>query len=360
MRSILFGLSCCALALASVTGFSAQATAAEELKTGKVTLQSVGPLAFGEKGILFIGDPKAAVVYAVDTGDTKAASVEPVNVSKLDAKLAGALGVKADEILINDLVVNPTSNKVYLSVTRGKGTDALPVILRLNEKGETTELSLDKIPFAKAELRKPAEGARQRLEAITSIKVVKNKVYVAGLSNEEFASTLRVLNYPFDGKSSNAGIQIYHGAHGKYETASPVRTFTPIELNGKEEILAAYTCTPLVRIPVSELKDGAKVKGTTVAELGNQNKPLDIVPYSKDNKTYLLMANSRRGVMKVSLENIDKIEAIVSKINGTAGLKYETIESLKGVEQLDKLGDKHAVLLIKGTDGYEVKTIELP
>ncbi len=359
MRSILFRLSCVAVALAGMTGFSTTAKA-EELKAGKVTLQSAGPIAFGDKGILFIGDPKAAAVYAVDTGDAKAASAEPVNVAKVDAKIAGALGVKAEEVMINDVVVNPVSNKVYLSVLRGKGSDAIPVILRLDGKGEATEVSLEKIPHAKAELKKAADGGKQRLEAITSIKVVKDKVYVAGLSNEEFASTLRVLSYPFDGKGTNAGIQIYHGAHGKYETASPVRTFTPIELNGKEEILAAYTCTPLVRIPVAELKDGAKVKGTTVAELGNQNKPLDVFPYTKDKKTYLLMANSKRGVMKVSLENIDKVESIVARVNGTAGLKYETIDALKGVEQIDKMGDKHAVLLIKGAEGYEVKTIELP
>jgi peptide-methionine (R)-S-oxide reductase len=30
--------------------------------------------------------------------------------------------------------------------------------------------------------------------------------------------------------------------------------------------MAAYTCTPLVKIPVADLKAGAKVKGTTIAE----------------------------------------------------------------------------------------------
>ena len=46
-------------------------------------------------------------------------------------------------------------------------------------------------------------------------------------------------------------------------------------------------------------------KGKTIAELGNRNKPLDMISYKKEGKDYLLMANSSRGVMKISTENID-------------------------------------------------------
>ena len=67
-------------------------------------------------------------------------------------------------------------------------------------------------------------------------------------------------------------------------------------------MLAAYTCTPLVKVPVSELKAGAHVKGTTIAELGNRNQPLDMIMYQKDGKDYLLMSNSSRGVMKIPTE----------------------------------------------------------
>jgi len=131
-------------------------------------------------------------------------------------------------------------------------------------------------------------------------------------------------------------------------------------VNGKEEILAAYTCTPLVRIPVAEMKDGAKVKGTTVAELGNRNRPLDIIIYKKGDEQFALMANSARGVMKVELEGLTKVDAILEKVKATAGLKYETLKELTGVEHLDKLGDSSAVLLIRDKDGLSVKTIDLP
>jgi hypothetical protein len=346
-------------ALAALTMVAGPAAAAEALTKGKVALKSAGPLAFGPEGLLFVGDPQAAAIYAIDTGDAKPSAVAPVKVEQLGQKLAELLGTKADDLQVNDLAVNPASGKVYLSVSRGRGPDALPVILRLDAKGKVEELSLDGVPHAKTELANAATGAKRR-EAITGLKFVKGKLYVAGLSNEEFASTLRAVAYPFDGKVPAAGIQIYHGAHGKFETASPVRTFAPVEINGEEHILAAYTCTPLVKIPVSELKDGAKVKGTTVAELGNRNRPLDIVIYQKDGKSYALMANSARGVMKVGLEGIDKVEAIVSKINGKAGLTYETLEALKGVEHLDRLGENHAVLLVRDGGKIELQTIDLP
>ena len=333
--------------------------AADALKAGKLQLQSGGPITFGPEGIIFVGDPKAASIYAVQTGDTEARKVAPVNIAGIETKLAALLGVKADEIQIHDVAVNPASNRVYLSVSRGKGPDAIPAIFRVNNAGELEPFKTDSVPFAKAELSKPVEGKR-RQEAITGMKFVNGKVYVAGLSNEEFASTLRVLQYPFDGKDTSAGVQIYHGAHGKYETASPVRTFAPITVNGQEEILAAYTCTPLVRIPAKEIKDGAKVKGTTVAELGNHNRPLDIIVYTKGDKAFALMANSARGVMKVALEGIEKIEPISTRVKETAGLGYETIADLKGVEQLDKLSDTQAILLVRADGVASLKTIDLP
>src|SRR5207244_8491443 len=113
-------------------------------------------------------------------------------------------------------------------------------------------------------------------------------------------------------------------------------------INGEQNILAAYTCTPLVKIPVSQLVPGTRVKGTTVAELGNRNRPLDMISYEKDGKNYILMANSSRGLMKISTDNIDKIEGITSPIKNKAGLAYETIDSVKGVQQLEHLDKDNA------------------
>ena len=47
----------------------------------------------------------------------------------LAARVAGMLGTKPDQVMINDLAVNPLSGNVYLSVARGRGPDATPVLM---------------------------------------------------------------------------------------------------------------------------------------------------------------------------------------------------------------------------------------
>ena len=81
-------------------------------------------------------------------------------------------------------------------------------------------------------------------------------------------------------------------------------------------LLAAYTCTPLVKVPVADLKAGAHVKGTTIAELGNRNRPLDMIVYQKDGKDYLLMTNNSRGVMKIPTEGAGTAESITEPVTG--------------------------------------------
>jgi len=183
---------------------------------------------------------------------------------------------------------------------------------------------------------------------------------VAGLSNEEFASNLRAIPYPFSEVNRGASIEIFHGSHGQLETRSPIRTFVPISFGGNPQIIAAYTCTPLVRIPVSELRPGVKVRGTTIAELGNFNQPLDIIAYQKDGKNFLLLANAARGVMKISTDGLLTREGITKSVRGTAGQPYETIKGWKGVKQLDQLDDANAIVLIEQDGKADLRTLPLP
>jgi len=282
-----------------------------------------------------------------------------MKVPNITQGIASMLGV---QVRVNDLAVNPASQSAYLAVTRGGGA-AEPVLIKVDRAtNKLSEFSLKDVPHSKVSLTNASD--RQRQEAITCMAFVKGKLYVAGLSNEDFASTLRGIPFPFKEANKGAGIQIFHGAHGRLETQAPVRTFAPLEIKGETHLLASYQCTPLVKIPVDELKPGAKVKGTTVAELGNRNRPLDIVIYEKGGKQYALIANNSRGVMKVALDDVDAIPAITKPVRGggTAGLKYETIAELKSnVEQLARLDDKSAVVLIRGQKGtLDLDTIPLP
>jgi len=354
-------------ALAGLLAVVSPAQAAEKdltssLKKTTVELKSAGPLAFGPQGILLIGDPAAKTVYAVDTGDRPKTSdsTDLPKVEGIDGKVASLLGTESDQILIKDLAVNPLSGTTYLSVSRGRGPKASAAIVTVTRKGKLGELSLKDIPSARAELANASQGRRQ--EAITHLGYVNGRIIVAGLSNEDFASTLRSIPFPFEKVNKGAGIKIFHGAHGGFETKSPVRVFAQYKIGDEDHLLAAYTCTPLVKIPVKQLKPGEKVIGTTVAELGNRNNPLSMIVYKKDGKDYVLMANSSRGLMKIKLEGVDSIKGITTPIKGgkTAGLTYETIKGVTGVQKLDAFGKDRAVVLVRGKGGLNLQTIALP
>lgn len=339
------------------------------LQEGTPDIKFAGPMTFGPDGVLFVADTQQAAIFALDTGDKSGdPSAVKIEVNNVTEAVAGLLGVKPQDVMINDMVVNPASGNVYLAVSRGRGPDAAPVLLKVDGSGKLSEVSLKKIGFAKAAIpNAPAAGGEgrqnKRAQSITDLAYVDGHVFIAGLSNEEFSSNLRSVSYPFQKVENGAGVEIYHGAHGKYETASPIRTFVPYVINGESHLLAAYTCTPLVKFRVSDLKADGKAKGTTIAELGNRNQPLDMVVYKKDGKSYLLIANTSRGVMKVTTENIDKQEGITSPIRdgGKAGLTYETITDWKNVVQLDRLNESNAVVLITNEAGSaSLKTIALP
>jgi hypothetical protein len=341
------------------------------MKEGKPEFKSMGPLAFGPEGVLFVADTKAAAITAIATGDAKpAANAKPFKVEAINQKIAALLGAGGDQILINDLAVNPISRNAYLSVSRGRGADAVPVLIRVKADGQPEIVSLDNVKFSRADLPDPpadgmvGQGNRQsnpRLESITDLGFIDGRLIIAGLANEEFASTLRAIPFPFNAVNGGTSVEIYHGAHGRFETRAPVRTFTTFKVGKENHLLAAYTCTPLVQFPVSELKPGAKIKGKTIAELGNRNRPLDMIVYEKDGKTYLLMANSSRGVMKITTEQIDKAESITEPVpdGGKKGLPYETVASWTGVDQLDRLDANH-VLALRRVEGGSLNLESLP
>lgn len=352
------------MTLRPLTGFCLSAAltfaAGLNMPAGKVTLKSAGALAFGPSGILFVGDSVGASIVALDVDDrTPGTAGAALEIKGVNEKIAAMLGTAADQILVQDVVVNPISHNIYISVSRGRGADAVPVILRATSAGKLTEVSLDNIKHASVNLPDSPTADRQRMETITSLKYAEGRVFVAGLSNEEFSSSLRSIPFPFEAADKATGIEIWHGSHGRFETQAPVRTFVPYEINHKTSILAAYTCTPLVTIPVSDLKSGAKVKGTTIAELGNRNKPLDMIVYTKNGKHFILLANSSRGVMKLSGENLEGYSAITKQTEVT-GVPYETIASLKGVQHLDKFDESSALVLMGEGGSLDLRTVPLP
>ena len=341
-----------------------------DMKEGKLELKSAGPLAFGPDGILFIADTKAAAIVALATGDVKAGGSALLKVEGINQKIAALLGTSADQILIEDLAINPLSHNAYIAVSRGRGADAIPVLVRVKTDGQLEVVALDKVKYSVAALpdapadKMVGEGNRQsnpRRESITDITFVDGRVLIAGLANEEFASALRAVPFPFQAVENGTSVEMYHGAHGRFETRSPVRTFAVFKIGKEDHLLAAYTCTPLVQFPVSQLKPGGKLMGKTIAELGNRNRPLDMIVYERDGKRYLLMANSSRGVMKITTENIAGAESITAPVPDKKGLTYETIEAWTGVDQLERFDAKNAVVIRRIEGGaMNLETLPLP
>jgi hypothetical protein len=339
------------------------------LQPGTPDIQSADRLAFGPDGVLFVGDTKGAAIFAIDTGDL---SGEPAKatyaIENVAEKVSVALG-NVSEVKINDLAVNPLSGNVFLAVSYGANKS--PGLVKVTPTGQPTAVSLASLSFLKATLPNPpedkitGEGPRaknRRNEAITDLVYVNGKVLVSGLTNEAAPSSVRELAFPFNAAESGVQLEIYHAAHGKVEDYAAVRTFIPFNIDGQPAILAGFTCTPLVKFPVADLATGKKVRGTTVAELGNRNTPLDMIAYEKNGEQFLLMANSARGVMKISTQNIGRENGLTEPVTGggTAGQSFEKVAALEGTVQLDRLNEKQIVVVQSAAEKLSLRSVELP
>jgi hypothetical protein len=331
-------------------------------------LQSIGPLTFAPDGTLFAADTQAAAIFAIDLG-TKATggTAGAKNIPAIDQKIAGMLGTEAREIQVTDLAVHPKTRNAYISVMRGQGADAKPALLRVDGAGTLEIIKTDGLKFSRAELpNAPVANAtarrNPRADSITDMAFVDGKLLVAGLSNEEFSSKLRAVSYPFAGVDNGTSVEIYHGNHGALETRSPVYTFVPYKIDNTQHLIAGYLCTPLVKFPLASLKPGAKVTGTTIAELGNRNRPLDMVVYKKGGQDYLLMANNSRGVMKIPTASFAAAQGITARVEAeTSGVGFEPVANMKGIEQLDLLDDTHSIVLARGEGGVlNLEAVPLP
>jgi len=313
--------------------------------------RSAGALEFGPDGVLFVGDNIGGAIYAFEVGNGKAPEkATNVDVDSIDAVVAAVLGVNKSAIVINDMAVHPNTREVYLSVSRGVGKESLPAIVRVDAGGKVHNVRLSELNSTRQVLHDVPDGSKQfvarglmgppsakdvikakrpmNILAIMDIEYFNGEIFVSGISNEEFASTLRRIGYPFKDKYSSTKVRIFHLAHDQFETRAPIRSMVAKNLGGTDYLIASYTCSPVVLIPIESLKDGASVTGRTIGDIGN-GQPIDMVVYKNmmaEGKEFMFMTNNSRMPQ-------------VFPLSGLAEAKEYTLENTKQGFKLDARGD---------------------
>ncbi|MEM7209764.1 MAG: hypothetical protein AAF434_18235 [Pseudomonadota bacterium] len=349
-------------------------------------LKSAGALAFDSDNVLFVGDSKAGVVHAFDLNDKHLSDQADYRLGRaqtfegrtilngLDREIAAQLGVEPHDVEINDMVVHKATRQVFLSVHRGHGPNAEAVIFAVN-KGKLELVDLGTAKHTKTSVGPVPQN--ETLEfgqplnnlAITDIDYHKGEIIVAGISNEEFSSKLRRIAYPFTGDVQTTSVEIWHAVHAQYETRAPVITQTIVELEGEPTLIAVYACTPVVRIPLEDLKDGAKVRGTMIGEMGFGNTPIDIIQFTNawDKSDNVLVTNTNRSAAQISLGALATADPMphgtgVKPVFSVAGVEQHAMP-MSGTLHLDTVDDTWAVVVRQSPEdprNIQLHTLPMP
>jgi len=273
-------------------------------------LNGANVLAFGPDNVLFIGDSQNAILHAVKTEAKALKDAVPYNMENIDLVLAKKLDINARDLLIHDMKVHPISQEVYIALKKGHAPDTPSMVAIISPIGEDIKfLEVNDTNSTKVSIKNPASGDYKFWNetptsalSITDIDYNNGFVYVAGLTNGEFASNLRKIAYPFNGSQDAVkSVEIYHAVHTQMETRAPIRTMLFDEVNGVSTLIASYTCTPLVTIPTADIQNNSDVKGKTVAELGYGNAPIDMITVTTQgqdgsyNKSLMVTHKNRGG-----------------------------------------------------------------
>lgn len=318
-------------------------------------VKSISRLAFGPDGTIFVADWKEARVHAVALPPAAAKRADAAfNVVDLEAALAKLLG--AGKLSVEDMAVRPGSGEVYLAVSVGAAKAPALVVVTGDQqmrrvdlnKAKSTSIALNNAPTSKFEFWKTTP---ERSFTVTDMKWRSGELFVAGLSNQDFASTLRRIPYPFTDKQSMTSVEIYHTSHNQIETRAPIRAMTFADWGGKPYLVAAYTCTPLVTIPLEDLKDGAHIRGKAIAELGYGNTPAELISYRRTDQgktqDMVLVVNYERVSNIIPVAQIEAASAkpaIDKPVPFGQIVGVEPMQApLVGVMRVDNLDDKFFV-----------------
>ncbi len=299
-------------------------------------LKFAGALEFSNTGTLFVGDNFNGAIYAFDIdADSVQDNVKPIRIGDIDVRIANILGVGPRAVEINDMKVHPKSREIFISVSRINGHRSEPAVVKVAQDGGLEVLDLVSYSFTKQNLAhypdqkttfkprglmgmppttKDITKANNKLSSLAIMDLLfhEGELLVSGVAYDDFLSTLRRISYPFDGTQRATNVEMYHIAHDQYETRAPIRAMSIQEIDGKNQLIAAYTCSPLVLIPLDKIVDGAKISANTIADIGN-GQPIDMIPYKLNDQNLLFLTSNSRSPQVIPLAGLNDAQVVTDK-----------------------------------------------
>ncbi|HEY4081489.1 MAG TPA: hypothetical protein VGM81_12385 [Burkholderiaceae bacterium] len=281
-------------------------------------IRSVGSVTFLDVNTLAVADREAGEIHAITLPAAESSQPSPFNLKQVSAQIAKALHTSPERLRFEDLAFRPGTELAYisLSIDRGASKAPSPALVSVDHTGKVKALDLAAATHTSVTIKDRPTADKMfwndipaSTYTVTDMTFYKGRLYVAGLSNASFASTLRIFDYPFSSQASATSVEMYHAVHNQVETRAPIRKMTIAELNGEPMLIAAYTCTPLVTIPLKDLKDGAHIVGKTVAELGWGSQPVGMVSFDAGQGPVVLLANSHKAADLMSVASIAEAAA---------------------------------------------------
>src|SRR5260370_615422 len=145
--------------------------------------------------------------------------------------------------------------------------------------------------------------------------------------------TLRRVPYPFSDESYETKIKIYHDAHSQWETRAPIRAMTFEKIDGKDTLVAAYACSPLVLIPVADLRNGAHIEGHVIGDMGN-GQPISMFNFKYNGEDSIFVTNAAHNPRIISVASLQHAKVITEAnspnkphefISDTTGLPWGSV-----------------------------------
>lgn len=315
------------LAAALIVGTSAMAETDLDIKFA-------GALEFADDGTLFVGDNHNGAIYAFEMpAEAGPEQIMPSSIANIDAKIAELLGVGKSAIELNDMASHPVSHDLYISVTRLGNSVSQPALIHVTQDQQVNLVDLAAFEFQKQDLMAFPEGETTfrprgagpgtvplprdlakgeiplRTLAIMDMEFYKGELFVAGVATDNFLSSLRRMPYPFDGSQGITNVEMYHITHDQYESRAPIRAMSVQEIDGKPQLVAAYTCSPIVLVPLEDIQDGAKISANTIIDYGN-GQPLDMIPFNMQGQTMLFVTNDSRSPQVIPVAGLQGAQVV--------------------------------------------------